>query len=98
MRGKCPSEAVVPCFDGLGTNGYRATARRMRRVERYLDHAPRDHVLASVEQWPQITACDHSPYVSQWLIRLLYQTGLRVSEAANAKAADVYPIRENRRR
>ncbi|TDN59149.1 tyrosine-type recombinase/integrase [Paraburkholderia sp. BL10I2N1] len=69
-------------------------ARRTRRVERYLDHALWDHVLASVEQWPRLTARDHQHYErSRWLIRLLYHTGLRVSEAANAKAADFYPRR-----
>ena len=33
------------------------------------------------------------PLRNRWLIRLLYQTGLRVSEAANAKAADFYQRR-----
>jgi integrase len=71
-----------------------AAARRTRRVERYLDHALWDHVLASVEQWPRITARDHQHYErSRWLIRLLYHTGLRVSEAANAKMADFYQRR-----
>jgi integrase/recombinase XerC len=68
-----------------------SAARRARRVERYLDHGLWDHVLASVEQWPRFTARDHQHYErSRWLIRLLYGTGLRVSEAANAKAADFY--------
>jgi integrase len=71
-----------------------AAARRTPRVERYLDHALWDHVLASVEQWPRLTARDHQHYErSRWLIRLLYHTGLRVSEAANAKAADFYQRR-----
>jgi integrase/recombinase XerC len=68
-----------------------AAAKRTRRVERYLDHALWDHVLASVEQWPRVTARDHQHYErSRWLVRLLYGTGLRVSEAANAKMADLY--------
>lgn len=71
-----------------------AATRRAPRVERYLDHALWDHVLASVEQWPQLTARDHQHYErSRWLIRLLYHTGLRVSEAAHAKAADFYQRR-----
>ncbi|MFM0197761.1 tyrosine-type recombinase/integrase [Paraburkholderia strydomiana] len=71
-----------------------AAARRSPRVERYLDHTLWDYVLASVEQWPRATARDHQHYErSRWLIRLLYQTGLRVSEAANAKAADFYQRR-----
>ncbi|PRY09096.1 tyrosine-type recombinase/integrase [Paraburkholderia sp. BL25I1N1] len=71
-----------------------AAARRTPRVERYLDHALWDHVLASVEQWPRLTKRDHEHYErSRWLIRLLYHTGLRVSEAANAKAADFHQRR-----
>ncbi|WP_296655265.1 tyrosine-type recombinase/integrase [Paraburkholderia sp.] len=73
-----------------------AAAKRTRRVERYLDHALWDYVLASVEQWPRLTARDHQHYErSRWLIRLLYHTGLRVSEAAHAKAADFYQRRGN---
>ncbi|TDN70022.1 site-specific recombinase XerD [Paraburkholderia sp. BL10I2N1] len=73
-----------------------AAARRTRRVERYLDHALWDHVLASVEQWPRETARDTQHYErSRWLVRLLYGTGLRVSEAAHAKAADFYQRRGN---
>ncbi|MFM0474000.1 tyrosine-type recombinase/integrase [Paraburkholderia strydomiana] len=73
-----------------------AVARRTRRVERYLDHALWDHILASIEQWPRLTARDHQHYErGRWLIRLLYHTGLRVSEAANAKAADFYQRRGN---
>lgn len=71
-----------------------AAAKHTRRVERYLDHALWDHVLASVEQWPRVTARDDQHYErSRWLIRLLYGTGLRVSEAANAKATDFYQRR-----
>ncbi|ALL70289.1 phage integrase (plasmid) [Paraburkholderia caribensis MBA4] len=71
-----------------------AAARRTRRVERYLDHVLWDHVLASVEQWPRVTARDQQHYErSRWLIRLLYHTGLRVSESANAKMADFYQRR-----
>lgn len=71
-----------------------AAARRARRVERYLDHALWEHVLASIEQWPRVTAREQQHYErSRWLIRLLYHTGLRVSEAANAKMADFYQRR-----
>jgi integrase/recombinase XerC len=35
--------------------GRTTSARRSRRVERYLDHALWDHVLVSVEQWPRLT-------------------------------------------
>nr|WKF60888.1 Tyrosine recombinase XerD [Paraburkholderia busanensis] len=71
-----------------------AAARRAQRVERYLDHALWEDVLASIEQWPRITAREQQHYErSRWLIRLLYHTGLRVSEAANAKMADFYQRR-----
>ena len=71
-----------------------AAAKRTPRVERYLDHALWEHVLASVEQWPRITARDHQHYErSRWLVRLLYGTGLRASEAAHAKTADFYQRR-----
>ncbi|KPD15777.1 tyrosine-type recombinase/integrase [Burkholderia sp. R-69980] len=70
------------------------SGKRSRRVERYLDHALWNHVLASVEQWPRLTERDEQHYErSRWLIRLLYHTALRVSEAANAKAADFYQRR-----
>jgi integrase len=73
-----------------------AAARRTRRVERYLDHALWDHALASVEQWPRATSRDAQHYErSRWLIRLLYGTGLRVSETAHVKAADFYQRRGN---
>ncbi|MCW3663691.1 tyrosine-type recombinase/integrase [Burkholderia cenocepacia] len=74
--------------------GRTTVGRRSRRVERYLDHALWDHVLASVEQWPRQSERDEQHYErSRWLIRLLYHAALRVSEAANAKAADFYQRR-----
>lgn len=74
--------------------GRMTATRRTRRVERYLDHALWDHVLASVEQWPLLSRRDEQHHErSRWLIRLLYHTALRVSEAANAKAADFYQRR-----
>lgn len=71
--------------------GRTTAGRRSRRIERYLDHALWNHVLASVEQWPRLTERDEQHYErSRWLIRLLYHAALRVSEAAHAKAADFY--------
>lgn len=71
-----------------------ATIRCSPRVERYLDHALWDYVLASVEQWPRVTCRDNQHYErSRWLIRLLYHTGLRASEAASANAADFFQQR-----
>nr|WP_284503623.1 MULTISPECIES: tyrosine-type recombinase/integrase [unclassified Caballeronia] len=67
---------------------------RSRRVERYLDHALWNHVLASIEQWPRLTERDEQHYErSRWLIRLLYHAALRASEAAHATAADFYQRR-----
>jgi integrase len=74
--------------------GRTTAGKRSRRVERYLDHALWDHVLASVEQWPRLTERDEQHYErSRWLIRLLYHAALRVSEAAHAKAVDFYQRR-----
>jgi integrase/recombinase XerC len=74
--------------------GRNTSTKRSRRVERYLDHALWDHVLASVEQWPRLSERDEQHYErSRWLIRLLYHTALRVSEAAHAKASDFYQRR-----
>jgi integrase len=74
--------------------GRNASGKRSRRVERYLDHALWEHVLASVEQWPRLTERDEQHFErSRWLIRLLYHTALRVSEAANARTADFYQRR-----
>ena len=66
-----------------------ANTTRKRRIERYLDHALWQFVLDSVEAWPQATARQRQHYErSRWLIRLLYHTALRASEAARAQAAD----------
>jgi integrase len=74
--------------------GRNTSTKRSRRVERYLDHTLWDHVLASVEQWPRLSERDEQHYErSRWLIRLLYHTALRVSEAANAKVTDFYQRR-----
>lgn len=70
------------------------TAARKRRIERYLDHALWQIVLDSVETWPQDTPRERRHYErSRWLIRLLYHTALRASEAAQAKAADFFERR-----
>jgi integrase/recombinase XerC len=70
------------------------STQRSGRVERYLNHALWGHVLASVERWPRLTWRDEQHYErGRWLIRFLYHTALRVSEAANTKAADFYQRR-----
>ncbi|SAL07048.1 Phage integrase [Caballeronia calidae] len=67
---------------------------RTRRIERYLDHALWQSVIDSVERWPRDTPreCQHYER-SRWLVRLLYHTALRASEAAHAKAADFFQRR-----
>ncbi len=47
-----------------------------------------------MEAWPQASARERQHYErSRWLIRLLYHTALRASEAANAQAADFFQRR-----
>ncbi|KAG0162363.1 hypothetical protein DFQ30_002230 [Apophysomyces sp. BC1015] len=71
-----------------------ATTTRKRRIERYLDHALWQVVLDSVEAWLRDTPRERQHYErSRWLIRLLYHTALRASEAAHAKAADFFQRR-----
>jgi len=49
--------------------GRNASIKRSRRVERYLDHALWNRVLASVEQWPRLTERDEQHYErSRWLM------------------------------
>jgi integrase/recombinase XerC len=51
-------------------------------------------VLDSLECWPQDTARERQHYErGRWLVRLLYHTALRASEAANAKAGDFFQRR-----
>ncbi|WP_429501183.1 tyrosine-type recombinase/integrase (plasmid) [Robbsia andropogonis] len=74
--------------------GRNTPKKRSRRVEGYLDHPLWNHVLACVERWPRLTARDEQHYErSRWLIRLLYHTALRASEAAPASTADFYQRR-----
>lgn len=71
-----------------------AMPARTRRIERYLDHALWQVVLESMETWQQASARERQHYErSRWLIRLLYHTALRASEAANAQAADFFQRR-----
>ncbi|KWK74242.1 integrase [Burkholderia ubonensis] len=70
-----------------------ATARQ-RRIERYLDHTLWQSVLDSVETWPKDAPRERQHYErSRWLLRLLYHTALRASEAAHAKTSDFFQRR-----
>lgn len=69
--------------------GHAANASRARRVERYLDMALWQAVLESIEAWPQTSARERQHYErSRWVMRFLYHTALRASEAAHAKSDD----------
>ena len=72
------------------------TRRRQRKVERFLDHAAWEHVLAAIEAWPieQPRERQHAERV-RFVLRFLYQTALRASEAANAKVSD-FSLRRGR--
>ncbi len=63
---------------------------RARRIERYLDHAQWAAVLEFIETRPtgQTRERQHSER-ARWVLRLLYHTALRVSEAANARVTDL---------
>lgn len=67
----------------------RKSRRRQRTVERFLDHAVWEHVLAAIDAWPVKRARErqHAERV-RFVLRFLYHTALRASEAANAKVSD----------
>jgi integrase len=68
----------------------RRGARSAHRViERYLDRALWQDVLALVEQWPQTSSREQQRYErARWVLRFLYETALRASEAACACERD----------
>ncbi|MEY2161264.1 MULTISPECIES: tyrosine-type recombinase/integrase [unclassified Rhodanobacter] len=62
-----------------------------RTIERYLDRALWQDVLVHVEQWPQASGRDRQRYErARWVLRLLYETALRASEAAQARESDLF--------
>lgn len=75
---------------------HRRRARRgtPRKVERYLDRALWDEVLRLVDDWPRSTARECQRYErARWVLRFLYETALRVSEAAAACEGDFQRVR-----
>jgi integrase/recombinase XerC len=59
-------------------------------IERYLDAEQWRAVLDCVETFPQATARQQQHYErARFVVRFLYGTALRVSEAANARTADL---------
>ncbi|MEY2151160.1 MAG: site-specific integrase [Rhodanobacter sp.] len=60
-----------------------------RTIERYLDRALWQDTLAQVEQWPQTTPRERQRYErARWVLRFLYETALRATEAAKASEGD----------
>lgn len=65
-----------------------------RRVERFLDQSLWRDVLAEVERWPHDSLREQQRYErARWVLRLLYATALRVSEAAQAHEGDLRHVR-----
>jgi len=65
------------------------------RIERFLDHPLWLDILAAVECWPQGTRRERQRYErARWVLRLLYATALRVSEAAQAHEGDLRYVRD----
>lgn len=62
---------------------------RVRQVERYLDQAQWTAVLDFLETLPQTLRRERQHYERvRWVMRFLYDTALRVSEAAQARGND----------
>lgn len=62
---------------------------RVRQVERYLDQAQWTAVLDFIETQPQGSRRERQHYErARWVLRFLYDTALRVSEAAQARSHD----------
>ncbi|CAN7775867.1 tyrosine-type recombinase/integrase [Cupriavidus necator] len=67
---------------------------RRATVERYLNQKLWHFTLAFIDTLPQASARDRQHYERvRWLFRLLYGAALRASEAAQAKASDLYQRR-----
>lgn len=67
----------------------RKALKRQRTVERFLDHAAWGAVLAAIDAWPQASVRDRQNFERvRFVLRFLYHTALRASEAANAKVND----------
>jgi integrase len=65
-----------------------------RTMERYLDRALWDDVLRALDDWPCVTEREHQRYErARWVLRFLYESALRVSEAAAACEGDFQRVR-----
>lgn len=64
------------------------------QVERFLDRPLWIDALAQLDRWPRLTPRECQRYErSRWVLHLLYETALRVSEAAQAQEADLQLVR-----
>lgn len=64
------------------------------RIDRFLDQPLWQDVLAEVERWPQGTLRERQRYErARWVLRLLYATALRASEAAQAHEGHLRHVR-----
>lgn len=72
----------------------RARRGRSRKVERYLDRTLWDEVLRHIDDWPRSTErqCQHYER-ARWVLHFLYETALRVSEAAATCEGDFQRVR-----
>jgi integrase/recombinase XerC len=67
----------------------RKPATRVRQIERYLDQAQWAAVLRFIDALPQERLRERQQYErARWVTRFLYDTALRVAEAANARSKD----------
>jgi integrase len=72
----------------------RSARRATKQIERFLDQSLWADVLAQLDRGPHLTPREQQRYErSYWVLRLLYETALRASEAANAREADLQLIR-----
>jgi len=72
----------------------RSSRQASKRVERFLDHSLWADVLTHLGRGAHVTLREQQRYErSKWVLRLLYETALRVSEAAQAQEADLQLIR-----
>lgn len=72
----------------------RKTRQRQRCVERFLDHAAWHSVLTAMDAWLSERPRDRQHAErARFVLRFLYQTALRASEAANAKVSDFVLLR-----
>lgn len=72
----------------------RSARRATKQIERFLDQPLWADVLAQLDCGPHLTPREQQRYErSYWVLRLLYETALRASEAANAREADLQLIR-----